>query len=123
MHKLKLIRKWLLALVVLFGIVGLVYSMGEDEVQSELSPSVLVEQPFSGKLVALLYKSVDLHQKEVGISLDKYVVKILEDNEYYYIYFVDSKRLAGEVGRRKVPSYQVTASKKTFEILDHRGIM
>ena len=126
MHKTQVIKKALLVLAISLGVVGFVHSSGEEKARDDgdktgLSPT-FVEQPFSGKLITLLYQAVDLHKKEVSVSLEKYDVKILEDQDCYYIYFVDPKRHPGAIGIGEIPSYLVTASKETFQILSHSGL-
>lgn len=110
--------------LVLFSLVVLAYSSSElkkGKETLELQPlRISVEQPFSGKLIILLYQAIELHKNEVGTPLEKYIVRIKEDDEFYYIFFIDPEKDPRMVGsREEVPQYTVIASKETFEILEH----
>lgn len=123
----ELSQRVLLVLFVLGAVACPAYSGGElkeGEKAVELEPlKTPVRQPFSGKLVLLLNRAIELHKTEVDVPLEKYMVRIEEDDKFYYIFFIDPEKDPLMFGSRKeVPGYTVVASKETFEILEHHGV-
>ena len=119
---MKLKQSTALAVLAFIGVMSCLacFGYGEKEEIFVVHEKSYVQQPFSGEMVDLLYRAIELHKKEVGVPLKKYKVEIRQDDKYYYIYFCDREQPPNVLGSRpECPNYNVRASKEKYEILRH----
>lgn len=83
-------------------------------------PKTSVIKATSGRVIIVLKKAIELQQEEVKVGLEKYEVRVLEDDKFYYVLFWDPLKPKGMIGSRKeVPQYEVIADKETLEVIAH----
>jgi hypothetical protein len=76
-----------------------------------------IPQPYTGEMVILLTKAIEIHKKEINVPLENYKLAILDGEDYFDIWFIDFRGALIRGSRDEVPSFHVHADKKTYEII------